>query len=763
MDLEEFVHYLQSLPEYRGQIVHLERIPARPARYGELSAPLPKALEQALNEKGIQRLYSHQAEAIDAVRRGEHVIIATGTASGKSLCYHLPVLEAHLQDPLARALYLFPTKALAQDQLRALKELSSGKAFRLLRFGTYDGDTPQNIRGRLRKAASIILSNPDMLHVGILPNHTSWASFFRHLRYVVLDEAHIYRGVFGSHTACLLRRLQRVCQYYGSSPQFILCSATIANPAAHAQRLISRPVTVIDNDGAPRGPRLFLLWNPPYLDRALGLRRSTNTEATWLFTQMVKKGIRNITFVRARRVAELILLYAQNALRREQPELAERISAYRGGYLAEERREIERRLFTGELLGVTATNALELGIDVGHLDATILVGYPGTIASTWQQAGRAGRGKRKALSILIGQDNPLDQFFMQHPEELFGRSHEEALIDPQNPYIQREHLACAAFERPLEEKDLQLFENAAENIAALEKEGILGQRQGRWYFIPQEYPAQRVSLRATTADNYLLIEETSGQILEEVEAATAFIRIHPGAIYLHRGESYLITQLDIGRRLALAQAVTVNYYTQPRELNDVHIIRSLQVRHLPSTNLFFGQVRVRQQVISFVRKQQFTDAVLSEEPLDLPPYSFETQALWFEVPPPIQREIARQGLDFAGGIHAVEHACIGILPLFAMCDRNDIGGLSAVIHPDTGQAQIFIYDAYPGGVGIAQKGFEIIKELWQRTLETIRQCPCEAGCPSCIQSPKCGNNNEPLDKAASIRILELLLDPARGS
>jgi len=754
----DFISHLKSLSNYAGQIVHVEHIPPRAAQWGALARPLPPALEEALYRCGIKRWYSHQAEAINAVRAGQHVMVATGTASGKTLCYNVPVLEAVLQDPLSRALYLFPTKALAQDQLRILRELT-GPPLEGIRFATYDGDTPASARSHLRKATPIILSNPDMLHVGILPNHTQWASFFRHLKYVVLDEAHTYRGVFGSHLACLLRRLRRVCALYGARPQFILCSATIANPAEHAQRLIGQPVVVVERDGAPQGSRHFALWNPPFIDQARGVRRSVNTEAAGILAELAKAGLRNITFTRARKVAELILLYARQALRRERPELVERLSSYRAGYLAEERREIERRLFSGELLGVTATNALELGIDVGALDATVLVGYPGTIASTWQQAGRAGRGRREALNILIGQDNPLDQFFMRHPQELFLRPHEHALIDPSNPYILQAHLACAAWESPLRAEDEALFgEGYIEAVMSLERSQLLEYRPDRWYVRGDDYPAQHVNIRSAGATNYLLVDETQNyRLLEEIDAATALARVHTGAIYLHRAETYLITRLDLPARVAYARPMDADYYTQARELNEVHIMRSLQARSLPATDLFFGLVRARQQVVSFRRKQHLSEALLSEEPLDLPPTTFETQALWFEVPEAIGHTVARRGLDLAGGLHAVEHACIGIRHHLAMCARNDLGGLSTPAHPDSGRPQIFIYDAYPGGVGIAKKGFEWMEELWARTREAIRACPCEAGCPSCIHSPKCGNNNEPLDKQAALLILEQLL------
>jgi DEAD/DEAH box helicase domain-containing protein len=766
MKTTDFIHHLKRQRFYKGQIAHVERILARKARYGRLKKPLPPLLRKALGKVGVEKLYNHQAQAIDAVREGHSVVMATSTASGKTLCYNLPVLEVIIADWRAKALYLFPTKALAQDQLRSLRELTRHD-LRDVRFGTYDGDTPRSARARLRKSASIILTNPDMLSLGILPNHTLWANFFKNLQFVVIDEAHVYRGVFGSHVACVIRRLRRLCQHYGSSPQFICCSATIANPGEHVERLTGVSVIVVDDDGSPTGSKDFVLWNPPFVDLARTARRSANSEATSIFVEMVKQGIRNITFTRARRVAELILLYARQALAKEAPQLASLVKSYRAGYLPQERRQIEQELFTGQLLGVTATNALELGVDVGSLDATILVGYPGTIASTWQQVGRAGRGVRHSLAVLIGFDGPLDQFFMRHPQELFGRSHEHALINPDNVYILEKHLPCAAHELPLSNHrspssldDETLFgPGFVEAMIGLEHKGILEYRNERWYYMGFGYPAEEVNIRSISGGSVRLLNEAQGyRALEEIELTTAFSRVHPGAIYLHQGESYLVTDLDWEMGLAYLRPVEVNYYTLPREINDVSIIRSLRHQQLPTTTAYLGQVRVTQQVIGYKRVQQFSETTLSVEYLDLPAQSFETVALWFDVFPAIAQRVVRHRLDFHGGLHAVEHASIGILPLFAMCDRLDIGGLSTPNHPDTAQAQIFIYDAFPGGVGIAEKGFELLTQLWKATLHTISECPCEFGCPSCIQSPKCGNNNEPLDKEAAILILHGLLE-----
>ncbi|MDH7487290.1 MAG: DEAD/DEAH box helicase [Anaerolineae bacterium] len=782
MEPDTFLGQIKGQRFYRGQIVHLQRLPARKARYGRLHYRLSPTLQALLEHAGAPRLYTHQAQAINAAFAGQHVVVATSTASGKTLCYNVPVLETLLRDPAARALYLFPTKALAQDQLGKLNDLlavlekGQGSTDPLtpipypLTPATYDGDTPRSARGRIRRSSRIILTNPDMLHVGILPNHHLWADFFRGLRYVVLDEAHQYRGVFGSQVACVLRRLRRVCAFYGSRPQFSASSATIANPAEHFRLLTGLEATVVDDDGSPHGPRSFVLWNPPFVDRARTARRSANAEATQLLVELVQQRVRSICFTRTRRVAELILRYAREALQEVAPELAERVKAYRAGYLPRERRQIEQELFRGDLLAVTATTALELGIDVGHLDAALLVGYPGTVASFWQQAGRAGRGERASLAVLIGLDNPLDQYFMRHPQELFGRPLEHALVDPDNLYVLLKHLLCAAHEVPLSVEPEQghaavTFDDEAlfgpgfvEAMVQLERQDLLDYRGGRWFYTRGDYPAQDVSLRSAGVERFVLLDESDGyHILEEMDAATAPLRAHPGAIYLHQGETYLVTQYDPQMQSAIVRPVEVDYYTQPREVNDVRIIRSLAHRQVGAVSAYLGQVRVTSQVIGYRRLQQYSEAVLGEEWLDMPAQTFETVALWWDVPAEVRREVARRGLDFLGGLHGVEHAAISILPLFAMCDRWDIGGLSTPSHPDTEQAQVFIYDGFPGGVGIAEKGFELLPELWRATLEAVRDCPCAEGCPSCIVSPKCGSGNEPLDKQAAVCILQALL------
>ena len=759
VDTLAFLHHLQSQPTFAGQVAHVERINPRRAQYGELDRPLAPELLQRLQAQGLFPLYTHQAEAVNRIRAGQNVMVATSSASGKTLCYNIAVAEALLTEQGNRAIYLFPTKALAQDQLRALHKLFTPDLFQIEELDTFDGDTPKGERAEIRKRARIILSNPDMLHVGILPNHQYWSRLLHHLRYVVVDEAHTYRGVFGSHVAGVLRRLRRLCRLYGSNPQFICCSATIANPGEHAEQLVGLPFQVVDNDGSPHGGKDFVFWNPPVIDEAKSVRRSANSEATHLFTELVHQDIRTLTFARTRRLTELIYIYSKERLAEMSVGRPPLIKPYRAGYLPEERRQIERELFSGQLAGAVATNALELGIDIGDLDATVLAGYPGTIASTWQQAGRSGRRQERSMSFLVALDNPLDQYFMRHPGSFFGKNFENALVNPGNPYILRAHLLCAAWECPLDSGDEPIFGPAfTQERDMLAEQGILRERNHRWYLSPAiAYPAQVVNIRSTSGKNFDVVDTSTDSLLETVEASVAFFQVHPGAIYLHQGESYLVKELDLNNRAAYAVPTDANYYTQTKEIEDLHIVKVLSRKKAGEVNLYLGEVEVTNHVVGFKKKAQYTDEVIGEEPLDLPPQTFATISLWFDLPDGVEYRLEEAQLDFAGGLHAVEHAAIGILPLFAMCDRNDIGGVSTPLHPDTGRAQVFIYDAYPGGVGITEKGFDIITELWQATLRTIVECPCQDGCPSCIQSPKCGNNNQPLDKKAARVLLEELL------
>jgi len=758
MDVSGFLERLQHSPEYCGQIVHREVLPRRDAKYTTPNRPLDARLEQALRSQGIGALYDHQVAAIEAVREGRHIVVATGAASGKSLCYHVPVLEAVLQDRASRSLYVFPTKALSQDQLRNLRLLCGDEI--PARADIFDGDTPREARSQIKRSARVVITNPDMLHIGILPNHHTWERLFRNLRYVVLDEAHVYRGVFGSHVANAIRRLRRLCWRYGSNPHFILCSATIANPGELAEALVGLPFTVIDQDGSPFGGKQFLLWNPPLLDESRTIRKSATSETSALFGSLLREGVRTLAFARTRRQVELIYLSVRHQLAEQAPQLISRISPYRASYLPEDRRRIEEALFSGELLGVASTNALELGIDIGSLDATVLGGYPGSIGSVWQQAGRSGRRQEDSLSILVARGDPLDQYLMRNPEFVFGRPHEHALIAPQNPYILDPHLLCAAYEAPLTARDAELFAPTFEQrLAALEEEGSVRARGDRWFLGPAlTYPAEGVNIRSGSPGSYSVVERDSGTLLELVAEESAFSQLHPGAVYLHYGEQYLVEELDLVSKTAYVSAKEVPYHTQCRDTTDIQVLRILREKRAGTVGIFLGEVEVTTQVVSYEKKAEFTDEYLGEEAVDLPPQRFPTVALWFDVPGEMVAEIRRQRLDLAGGLHAAEHAAIGVLPLFALCDRNDIGGVSIPLHPDTGRPQVFIYDAHAGGVGIAEKGYELIEELWAATLRVVEECPCEEGCPSCIQSPKCGNGNHPLDK----RVAAILLREALG-
>ena len=735
MDTTNFLRHIQSLLWYEGQIAHLERLPARKARTAELDPPLDRRIESRLSELGIGDLYTHQAQAIDALRDGKNVIVATPAASGKSMCYNLPVLEALLKDRSARALYLHPAKALSQDQEKKLAELMpvGGR----LRHAIFDGDTPRADRAPIRRGSHIVMTNPDMLHVGILPNQHSWYRALRGLRYVVIDEAHVYRGVFGAHVANIIRRLRRACRRVGAEPQFILCSATIANPQEHAQRLVGLPFDVIDDDGSPYGGKDFALWNPPMIDPEKGARRSTNSEATQIYVELLKRHVRSMAFVRSRRQAELLYVYARDQLRATHPEVAARIAPYRASYLAEDRRRIERDLYDGALLGLSTTNAMELGVDVGNLDATVLTGYPGTIASAWQQAGRSGRSGDRSLSVLVAQNNPLDQFLMRHPEYFFGESHESARISPGNPYILKPHLLCAAYEAPLEMNDTEFFGPELLWYAdELIDDEYLHVRNARWHLLPDvTYPAERVSIRSASGAPYTLVDDETGAVLETVPESSAFMQLHPGAIYLHQGETYLVGELDVESGTAYAAQSKVPYYTQANDRTETRILSVTQSREAGRIEAHFGEVRVTTRVLGFKRLSVNTDEVLGEGYVELPKREYETAALWFSPPDDALDVIRRERLDLSGGLHAVEHAAIGLLPLFAMCDRNDIGGISSPLHPDTGRPQVFIHDGHAGGVGVAEHGYEIIEDLWRATLEAIEKCPCDTGCPSCIHSP----------------------------
>jgi DEAD/DEAH box helicase domain-containing protein len=754
VDPASLLEDLTGEPGYQGQLVHVERLPARPARLVDLPDDLPEPLPGRLRARGITALWSHQAEAIALARAGSHVVVATGTASGKSLCYQLPVFEALLGPGHRTALYLSPTKALAHDQLRAVRSFAlSG-----VRAASYDGDTPVPERAMVRRNANLVLTNPDMLHRAILPAHEQWSAFLGRLAVVVVDEAHTLRGVFGSHVAAVLRRLRRLARRYQAEPVFILASATLGNPGELASSLVGLPVEAVTADGSPRGPVTFALWEPPLLDEASGLRRSANVEAANWLASGVEAGVRTLCFTRSRKSAELVATYARRRAAEVDRSLASRVRAYRAGYLAEERRALERGIVSGQLLGVAATNALELGMDIGGLDAIVLDGFPGTIASMWQQAGRAGRQGGPSLAVLVGLDDPLDAYFLHHPADLFGRPHEAALVDPGNPYILAPHLVCAAYEAPLTEEDFDLFGPPARDLAArLEVEGMLRSRRGGYRATSGRSPAAGVDVRNAGGAPVTIVEADTGQVIGTVDRSRAPATVHRGAVYLHQGESYRVRELDMEAGVALVDEARGDEYTQARQDTDIRVLEPLRHVQLARSTQWLGRVAVSEQVVGYDRRKVGTGELLGSEDLDLPPTHLQTVAYWYTLSPELLAAAGLAPHQVPGAAHAAEHAQIGLLPLFAMCDRWDIGGVSTAWHPDTASAAIFVYDGYPGGAGIAERGYALAARHLLATRDTVRDCPCESGCPSCVQSPKCGNGNHPLDKHGAVRLLDELL------
>jgi DEAD/DEAH box helicase domain-containing protein len=727
------------------ELAHLGSEPARTATTEGLPPELPARLRERLAARGIDSLYSHQAEAWEAAARGEHFVVTTGTASGKTLAFNLPVLAALAEEPKLRALYLYPTKALAQDQIRSLSELKVPR----VRPAIYDGDTESERRWQIRKWANLVLTNPDMLHIGVLPHHDRWGDVLSNLRYVVVDEAHVYRGVFGSHVGNVLRRLRRLARVYGADPQFLLASATIGNPGDLAGSLLGLEFTVIEDDGAPKAERTVALWNPPPLDEELGLRGSALAEASKLMADLVSRGLRTLVFAKSRRAAELIHKFTAERLGD-----ASALSPYRAGYTPAQRREIERRLFAGELLGVSATNALELGIDVGLLDCVISVGFPGTVASLRQQWGRAGR-RGHGLAVLVASEDALDQYFMREPETLLDRRVEAAILDHENPRVLDGHVAAAAFEAPLDEQDAEILGSAALRRAAEHPE--LKKTKAGYVWAGRDYPAARFGLRSTSPDVFTVVEAQAGSVLGTIERERAYSTVHEGAIYLHLGESYRVAALDLAARSALVEPFGADYYTQAKKETTTAIEETLRHEHRLGLELSFGRVSVTEQVVGYQKKSIRDQSTLELVALDLPQTSFETEAVWY-LPEPDQLAGLEQMPQLLGTLHAAEHAMIAILPLWAMCDRWDIGGLSTNLHFQTGRPTIFIYDGHAGGVGITERGFDVFEGWVEDTAKMLEGCPCESGCPSCVQSPKCGNLNEPLDKAGALELLGRMLD-----
>jgi DEAD/DEAH box helicase domain-containing protein len=728
------------------ELAYLGGEAAREARTAPLPAGLHPKLRAALEARGVHELYEHQAEAWEAAARSEHVAVVTGTASGKSLAFNLPVLDALAREPKRRAIYLYPTKALAQDQLRSLTDLKVPR----IRAAIYDGDTEAERRWQIRKWSNLVLSNPDMLHVGVLPHHDRWGDVLANLAYVVVDESHVYRGVFGSHVGNVLRRLRRLARVYGAEPQFLLASATIANPAQLGRSLAGVDFTVVEDDAAPRAERTIALWNPPLLDTELGVRASALGEASRLMAELVERGLRTLCFAKSRKAAELIHRFTLDRLGKE---YRTRLSPYRAGYTPAQRREIEQRLAAGELLGVAATDALELGIDIGLLDCVISTGFPGTVASLRQQWGRAGR-RGHGLAVLVASEDALDQYFMREPEMLLGRRVEAAILDHSNPRVLDGHVLSAAFEAPLDDADRDVLgDEALERAATLPE---LKRTPAGLVWAGRDYPAARVPLRSTSPDSFVVIDTSTGSVLGLVERERAYSTVHEGAVYLHLGEAYRVAELDLDARQALVSPFSGDLYTQAKKDTTTAIEEAKRTETRLGLELSWGAVSVTEQVVAYQVKQASTQATLDLIGLDLPETSFETEAIWF-CPEPEMLDGLERMPKLLGSLHAAEHALIALLPLWAMCDRWDIGGLSTNVHFQTGRPTIFVYDGHAGGVGITARGFEAFEGWVEDTAKLIAGCPCDHGCPSCVQSPKCGNLNDMLDKTGALELLRRML------
>ena len=750
--MNPFLEHLRKHPTLGPRIAHHRRLPGRRARWGEPHAPVPDELDAALRSTGIERLWVHQAKSLDLTRSGSNVVAVTPTASGKTLIFALPVLETLLAEPGSRALFLYPTKALAQDQVQGLRRLAEATGrIRPPRFDLYDGDTPDALRKRIRRdPPEVLITNPDMLHLGILAHHEDWDLFLRGLRWVVLDELHVYRGVFGAHVHHILRRLRRLAASRGAHPRFVASSATVGNAAEFAERLVGEPFTVVETSGAPTSAREFVVMQPGSV--------SPYTLAVRVLAEAASEGLRSIAFTKARRIAELVNQW----LVREHPELRRKIAPYRAGYLPEERREIERRLFRGDLLAVVSTSALELGVDVGGLDLCVLVGYPGSRTSTWQRIGRVGRSGRDAIVVWIALPDALDQYLVAHPDLLFEGAFEPAVLDPWNPAVASAHLVCAAAELPLGREELAAEDPRAIAVAtALEREGRLALDESgrRWHAFARR-PQREVNPRA--AGTPFSIEQKGGRRpLGTIDAMRVHHECHPGAIYLHAGESYRVLSLDLDARRVEVEPARVEYYTVVLGEKETEILETRTRRPLrgasPAVEAGFGTLRVTVRIRGYQKKRLFDGEVFATHPLEVPPLVFETTGLWLDLPGSLGPAFAADGRHFMGGIHATEHAMIGLFPLLAIADRGDVGGISYTHHPQTGGPAVFLYDGMPGGAGLAERAFEELETLLGRTCEHIEACACEEGCPLCIQSPRCGNGNKPLDKEAARRLLRIVL------
>lgn len=752
---------LAGTPAGESPLTFSAELPSRVSDYADWPEWADPAVVRALRAAGIPQPWSHQADAASIAASGEHVVVATGTASGKSLAYQLPALTALAGDSRGTALYLSPTKALGADQLRATLALTESEPeLRSIHPSLFDGDTSTELRQWARANSRWIFTNPDMLHVGILRSHQRWSHVLRNLRYVVVDECHSYRGVFGSNVALVLRRLRRLAARYGAHPVFVLASATTADPGAAASRLIGAPCAQVTEDGSPHGPRTIALWEPPLLPSVTGengapVRRAAGSEASRIMADLLVEGARTLTFVRSRRGAELTAIGTRRALAEVDPDLPDRVAAYRAGYLAEDRRELESALADGRLLGVATTNALELGVDIAGLDAVVVAGFPGTVASFWQQAGRSGRRGQGSLVVLVARDDPLDTYLVHHPSALLDRPVEATVTDPTNPYVLGPQLLCAALEMPLSDAEVADF-GATEVLTELAEQGLIRRRAHGWFVTAESDPHSALDIRGGIGAQIAIVDGESGRFLGTVDAGRAPATAHPGAVHIHQGESFVVDQLDLEEGLALVHPEEPDWSTSAREVTDIAIGDVAEHKRYGDVDVALVHVEVTHQVVGYLRRLS-SGEVLDSVELDMPAQTLHTRAVMYTVTPELLEAHGIGADRIPGALHAAEHAAIGLLPLVATCDRGDIGGVSTALHPDTGLPTVFVYDGHPGGAGFADRGHAELVRWLGATRDAIDSCECAAGCPSCVHSPKCGNGNHPLDKDGAVRALTAVL------
>lgn len=720
---------------YKGSIKHIFEIEEKEGNYKSFD-DLSEVVKQKLLNINIDKLYKYQNDSYDLIHKKQNIAIISPTASGKTLAFHLPIYDFLKKGE--KAIYVYPTKALARDQERQIYNITPD-----IKTGIYDGDTPQEDRKKIRESSQIIFTNPEMIHYSILPYHTNWSNFLSRLSFVVFDEAHIYNGVFGSNVASLIRRMKRVFKFYEKDVTFIFSSATVGNPEEFFKNLYGEDIKIISSDDAPRNKKIYFFMKTPD-------DRSLYSEAIWIVETLIKENYRGICFMKSRKGVELLYRYLRERL---DDEYKKRLLPYRAGYSKEKRREIEKKLLKGEISFVISTTALELGIDIGDLDISLIVGYPGTISSFLQESGRSGR-RSTGYTIFLGEKDPLNEYIVNHPEEIFEKGSENLIIDPYNSNLLKKHILCASYEIPIHKFDDFFYK---EEVDLLIKENKLKDIEGRLIPSISNLPHKFVTLRSFEEDDFVLFDENNKEI-ERIDEGRAFNEAHPGSVYYFEGDSYIVKDLDLSKKEIFLIKKEVDYYTQSLEINSTKIIRFIENKKRNDINIFYGDLEVTSKVIGYQKRKHFTNDLISEYPLELPSRIFETKGLWFDINDEIKKDVLKSGLDFNGSIHALEHLLIGVFPLIAICDRRDLGGLSHPIHPDTDKPTIFIYDAYPGGIGFSKKGFDYIEKLFSYGYDVIKNCKCEEGCPSCIYSPKCGNKNKPLDKKGAILILEKILN-----